>query len=237
MPDFNFAPQTNPMQGVSMADLVAARQSPLTTIAQSGAPILEALRRRQEMMKRQAAIDAIAQGFSGQPDAAQVLSRPDVIGPALKTGLVSLEDLGKLQTSAAENARKKELDKSSIELKNQQAEQIKWAMSKNLIPVTQPDGSIRFVPIPQGGNPTASTHPPTEGDPLKAAIADMLKNGNTEALKKLAAQGKAAPAGLAAPAQAGAAPQAPAGFETVRNTKTGQYGFKNKKTGQILPVK
>lgn len=59
---FDFTVKTNPMQGISLADLVAARTPALTTALQGTNPILQALQARKQNAQRNALIQQAAQG-------------------------------------------------------------------------------------------------------------------------------------------------------------------------------
>ena len=231
---FDFNARTNPMQGLSMQDLVASKQSPLTTLAQSGPAMLEALRRRRQMNERAQAEQGMAKAFASG-DANNI--DPNVLQGALRSGLISIPDLMEIRTKGDAAKSKSELDKANIEYKKQQARQIQTILDNGYIPQYDQLGNvvgvlpIKKLPGAEGAGPGPAALIPgiqkpsvaKEGDPLKQAIADLIKDGSlgkSESKEKPNSQ----------------PPKAPPGFKTQYSPKEGKYYFRNLTTDKLLPA-
>lgn len=84
---YDFSPRVSPMQGVSLSDLIAARQSPLTTLAQSGPGILQALQARRMQAMQQQRMAMLAQGLgTGGLETGDASFSPEQIMAALQLG-------------------------------------------------------------------------------------------------------------------------------------------------------
>mgnify|MGYP001559209637 CR=1 FL=1 len=61
MSEFDFSPRVNPLQGISLDQMVAAQQAPLTTVAQSIPGMLQALQARKQRAMQMQAMAAMQQ--------------------------------------------------------------------------------------------------------------------------------------------------------------------------------
>lgn len=224
MAEFDFRPTYDRNGGISAGDRAAANMTPLAAIAGAAPAVLEALRRRQQLIERNAAIDAVSQGLGSDAGLNQ-----QQMAQGMKTGLFDAKGLMDVMSTA-------DLRKQQAEKAKQEAEFKKWMMNNGVIPVyDQQTGQMRYEKVKDNSGPARPTVV-DKPEPVPEIIQMMRQlgiqaPGATPSIESGGVQGTATtPVGASQPKP----PQAPEGFETVRNKTTGAYGFRNLKNGKII---
>lgn len=150
MADYDLTPKTNPLQGVTLADMVAAKTPALTPVLQSLGPTLQALQQRRQQAMQLASLQAMNQpGFSqGQAslDPQQVLSLLPVLGDralslgesgAQQRGLDLQKQQAQVEDIQAQAEQRRRGGGQSSNLTPEQKDNLEWGLTNKLIAPAQ----------------------------------------------------------------------------------------------------
>lgn len=165
MAEFDFRPQFDRNGGISLNDRLAANPSMLAIAAQAGAPILEALARRKQMMEREQAVNALSAQLAGDGD----IKDPEAIRQGLRSGLFDVKGLMDIRSQG-------ELRKQQAEKAKQDAETKKWLRDRGYVITYDPNGNPVFHKVGAEGPKREEREParPTPKSDLEVAI-DFVK--------------------------------------------------------------
>ena len=196
---YDFGPRFNPMQGVSMQDLLAAKTTPVTQFAQAMPPLMEALMRRRQMMQQQQATQQLASGIvSGSQIPAAQLAQAMQMGLLGQNSLENFSPMGRQRQQAEIENIQAQAEARRAKAKQDEAF---GPGGQGYVLLNDPfTGSSTRIPVPntttKDGRPLATiTAQQTRADQMRD-LFKMLGEIETEGKKPMLGQEGSKKAGL-----------------------------------------